>query len=272
VTLSYQHILYDVDDRVATITLNRPKQHNALSGALIEEVIDAVATADKDPDVRVLVVTGAGGAAFSAGYDMKESAAQTDHSFAACRARTRWDLRFVLSVWECSKPVIAMIDGHCLAGAFEFAMFCDSRYCSDTSSFACLEARFASAVTTIMPWLIGQRSRTLIYTGDRFDAGEAYRLGLVDKVFPKDRLRAEVMKLAKRMSRVSLEFLRLNKCSINHTFEAMGFRSSLQHGAELAAVMLAQGSPEGDRFNAIRKSEGLAAALKWRDEQFAPYE
>jgi enoyl-CoA hydratase len=270
--LGYQHILYAVDDRVATITLNRPKQHNALSEALIDELVRAIAAADKDPDVRVLIVTGAGGAAFSAGYDMKESAAKEDHSLAACRARTHWDLRFVLSAWECSKPVLAMIDGHCLAGAFEFAMFCDSRYCSDRSSFACLEARFASAVTTIMPWLIGQRSRTLIYTGDRFDAAEAYRLGLVDKVFPKETLHAEVTKIAKRMSRVSLEFLRLNKRSINLTFEAMGFRNSLQHGAELAAVMLAQGSPEGDRFNEIRKRDGLAAALRWRDEQFSPYE
>jgi enoyl-CoA hydratase len=270
--VSYQNILYAVDDRVAVITLNRPKQHNALSTGLIAEVLDAIAKADQDPDVRVLVVTGAGGAAFSAGYDMKESAEQTDHSFAASRARTQYDVKFVSSAWDCSKPVIAMIDGHCLAGAFEFAMFCDSRYCSDASSFACLEARFASAVTPILPWLIGQRSRALIYTGDRFDAAEAYRLGVVDKVFPKDQLRAEVMKIAKRMSRVSLEFLRLNKRAINHTFEAMGFRNSIQHGAELAAVMLAAGSPEGDRFNEIRKSEGLAAAVRWRDEQFKPYE
>jgi enoyl-CoA hydratase len=165
-----------------------------------------------------------------------------------------------------------MIDGHCLAGAFELSMFCDSRYCSDVSSFACLEARFASAVTAIMPWLIGQRSRTLIYTGDRIDAAEAFRLGLVDKVFSKASLHQEVMKIAKRMSRVSLDFLKLNKRSINLAFESMGFKNSLQYGAELAAVMLAAGSPEGDRFNEIRQAEGLAAALKWRDEQFAPYE
>lgn len=270
--MTYQNILYVVDDRVATITLNRPKQLNALNEALVEEFVQAVAAADKDPDVRVLVVTGAGGVAFSAGYDMKESAAKKDHSLAAYRARTDWDLRFVMSVWDCSKPVIAMIDGHCLAGAFELAMFCDSRYCSDNSSFACLEARFASAVTTIMPWLIGQRSRTLIYTGDKIDGAEAFRLGLVDKVFSKASLHDEVTKIAKRMSRVSVDFLKLNKRSINLTFEAMGFKNSLQYGAELAAVMLAQGSPEGDRFNEIRQAEGLAAALQWRDQQFAPYE
>jgi enoyl-CoA hydratase len=270
--VSYQHILYTIDDRVATIALNRPNQHNALSEALVEEIVRAVVTADKDSNVRVLIVTGAGGKAFSAGYDMKESAGKSEWTVAAARRRTLCDLRFVTSVWDCSKPVIAMIDGYCLAGALEFAMFCDSRYCSETSIFASLEARFASAVTMIMPWLIGQRSRALIYTGDRFDAADAFRVGLVDKVFPKDRLHDEVARIAKRMSRVSLDFLRWNKKSINQTFEIMGFRSALQYGSELAAMMLAQGSPEGDLFNQIRQHEGLAAALRWRDEQFAPYE
>jgi enoyl-CoA hydratase/carnithine racemase len=270
--VSYKHILYLVDDRVATITLNRPERHNALSEALVEEVMAAVAAADLDPDVRVLIVTGTGGKAFSAGYDMKEGAAKHKWTPAAARARTQWDLRFVSSVWECSKPVIAMIDGYCLAGALEFAMFCDSRYCSDASIFASLEARFASAVTMIMPWLIGQRCRSLIYTGDKLDALEAYRLGLVDKVFPQAELQREVGKIAKRTSRVSLDFLRWNKRSINQTFEAMGFRSALQYGAEMAAMMLTQGSPEGDQFNEIRRSEGLVPAIRWRDEQFAPYE
>lgn len=270
--MTYQHILYVVDDRVATITFNRPKQLNALSVPLVEEFILAIAAADKDPDVRVVIVTGAGDKAFSAGYDMKESSENPDHSLAANRARTAWDLRFVLSVWDCSKPVIAMIDGYCFAGASEFAMCCDSRYCSDVSSFGVLEARFASAVTPIMPWLIGQRSRALVYTGDKFDADEAFRLGLVDKVFPKADLQVEVMKIAKRMSRVALDYLKLNKRAINNTFEAMGLRQSLQYGAELAATMLTQGSPEGDRFNEIRQKDGLAAALKWRDEQFSPFE
>jgi len=270
--MSYQHILYAVDDRVATIAFNRPQQHNALSTALVEEVVQAVAAADADPDVRVVIVTGAGGKAFSAGYDMKESAAAHGWTVAVARDRTQWDLRFAMSVWDCSKPVIAMIDGYCLAGALEFAMFCDSRYCSDVSAFAALEARFASAVTMIMPWLVGQRCRSLIYTGDKFDAAEAFRLGLVDKVFPREELHGEVTKIARRMSRVSQDFLRWNKRSINHAFEAMGFRGALEYGSELAAMMLAQGSPEGNRFNEIRRSEGLAAALRWREEQFAPYE
>lgn len=270
--MAYQDILYSVDDRVASISLNRPKQHNAISVALAEELIAAIAQADADPEVRVIVISGEGGRAFSSGFDMKEPDEKFDRTVLDCRQRTQWDLRFAFSVWDCGKPVIAMIDGYCLAGAFEFAMFCDIRYCSDVSTFACLEARFASAVTMIMPWLIGQKCRSLIYTGDTFDAAEAYRLGLVDKVFPQAELKQQVGKIAMRMSRVSIDFLRLNKKSINQTFENMGFRSSIQYGSELSAMMLAQGSPEGRAFNDIRQTRGLAAANRWRSDQFAPYE
>jgi enoyl-CoA hydratase/carnithine racemase len=133
-------------------------------------------------------------------------------------------------VWDHGKPVIAMIDGLCYAGALGFAMCCDVRYCSDDAKFAAVEARFSNGIATmIMPWLIGQRSRALIYSGDTFDAAEAYRLGLVDKVFPKQALRDEVTKVARRMSRVSLDCLRWNKRAINQTFETMGLRNAIQY-------------------------------------------
>ncbi|HEY6430611.1 MAG TPA: enoyl-CoA hydratase/isomerase family protein [Acetobacteraceae bacterium] len=271
--MSYQFLLYAVDDRVATITLNRPERHNALSQPLVDEIMDAVATADADPDVRVLIVTGAGGRAFSAGYDIRESAERPRRTLTEWRARMQKDIRFTYSVWDCSKPVIALIDGFCYAGALEFAMCCDIRYCSDTSSFAAVEARFSNGIATmIMPWLIGQRCRQLIYTGDSFDGNEAFRLGLVDKVFAKATVHQEVAKIAKRMSRVSLDCLKWNKRSVNQAFETMGLRSAIMYGAEASAIMDATSSPEADKFDSIRRTEGLAAALKWRTEQFAPYE
>jgi enoyl-CoA hydratase/carnithine racemase len=271
--MTYQNLLYTADDRVATITLNRPERHNALSVALVDEIMAAVAEADADPEIRVVVVTGAGGKAFSSGYDIKESAEKPKRTTEQWRARMQKDIRFTYSVWDCSKPVIAMIDGFCLAGALEFAMCCDMRYCSEVSSFAALEARFSNGIATmIMPWLIGQRSRALIYTGDTIKADEAFRLGLVDKVFPKKDVHAEVMKIAKRMSRVSLECLQWNKRAINHSFETMGLRSAIAYGAEACALMDSIGSPEAAQFDSIRREKGMAAALKWRTDQFAPYE
>lgn len=161
----------------------------------------------------------------------------------------------------------------CLAGAFEFAMCCDIRYCSDDLKFGAVEARFSNGIATmIMPWLIGQRCRALIYTGDIIDAAEAYRLGLVDKVFPKDALVSETTKVAKRMSRVAVDCLKWNKRAINQTFETMGLRSAIQYGAEACAILDATGSPEADTFENIRRTDGLPAALKWRASQFASYE
>jgi enoyl-CoA hydratase/carnithine racemase len=271
--MTYQYLLYAVDDRVATITLNRPERQNALSEALVDEIIAAVAEADADPSVRVLVVTGAGGKAFSSGYDIKESAEKPRRTTADWRARMQKDIKFTYSVWDCSKPVIAMIDGYCLAGAFELAMCCDMRVCSEVSTFAALEARFSNGIATmIMPWLIGQRARALIYTGDTIGADEAFRLGLVDRVHPKASLQAEVTKLAKRMSRVSLECLQWNKRALNHTFETMGLRTAIAYGAEACALMDSIGSPEAEQFTALRREKGMAAALTWRAEQFAPYE
>jgi len=271
--MTYESLLYEVDDRVATLTLNRPERMNALSQKLVGEIIAAVASADQNPEVRVLLIKGAGGKAFSSGYDIKESAEQPKRGLVEWRARMQKDLRFTYSVWDCSKPVIAVIDGFCLAGALEFAMSCDIRYASDDAKFGAVEARFSNGIATmIMPWLIGQRARALIYTGDIFDAAEAYRLGLVDQVFPKAALDAETLKIARRMSRVSLDCLKWNKRAINQTFEAMGLRTAIQYGSEASAIMDAAGSPEADTFDSIRRTKGLAAALKWRAEQFAPYE
>ncbi|HET7849008.1 MAG TPA: enoyl-CoA hydratase/isomerase family protein [Pseudolabrys sp.] len=271
--MSYQNLLYDVDDRVATITLNRPEYMNALSLALVDEIVAAVADADRDPEVRVVVITGAGGKAFSSGYDIKESAKQPKRGLVEWRARMQRDIRFTYSVWDCSKPVIAVINGFCLAGALEFAMCCDIRYCSDDSKFGAVEARFSNGIATMMmPWLIGQRCRALLYTGDVIDAAEAYRLGLVDKVFPKVDLAKETTKIAKRMSRVAVDCLKWNKRSVNQTFEIMGLRNAIQYGAEACAILDATGSPEADTFENIRRTDGLSAALQWRASQFAGYE
>jgi enoyl-CoA hydratase/carnithine racemase len=271
--MSYEFLLYEVDERVATITLNRPDRMNALSQSLVEEIIAAVIAADQDPEVRVLVIKGAGGKAFSAGFDVKESLDQPKRGLVEWRARIQKDLRFSYSVWDCSKPVIAVIEGFCLAGAFEFAMCCDIRFCSDDAKLGAVEARFSNGVATmIMPWLIGQRSRALIYSGDIIDGAEAYRVGLVDKAFPKAELAAETLKFARRMSRVSIECLKWNKRAINQTFETMGLRSAIQYGAEACAILDSSGSPEAEMYDSIRRSKGLAAAIQWRAEQFAPYE
>ena len=261
------------DGPVATVALDRPAKLNAFNQTLKDEVRDAVKEFDADNDRRVLVITGAGGKAFSAGYDLKESAGQARTDLSVWRARMADDYSFTRSAWDCGKPVIAMIEGHCLAGALEFAQMCDIRYCSDDSSFGVVETRFSAGVVTLaMPWIIGARAREMIYSGDTIGADEARQIGLVNRVFPKTRLRTETMKRAKRMSQVALACLQWNKRAITNTYETMGFSAAMLYGVEACTIMDSTLTPEYVEFSNRRRDEGLTAALKWRDEQFRKYE
>jgi enoyl-CoA hydratase/carnithine racemase len=273
----FETILYEVDDRIAVITFNRPDRMNAMSIKLCEEVSAAIAQADADDNIKVVIVTGAGGRAFSAGYDIKDDPDDKMELGNAGVVEGRWrlnhDLQYTYSPWRCSKPVIAMIDGYCLAGALEFAQMCDIRYASEDSQFAVIETRFANGVATLaMPWILGARCREIIYTGDKISADEALRIGLINRVFPKDELRDQTIRIAKRMALIALPTLQWNKRAINHTFETMGFSAALQYGLEACVMMDATPSPESVRFGEISRAEGLTAAIRWRDGQFAELE
>lgn len=279
--MDYETIEYHVDDRVARITFNRPERMNAMSLRLCREVQHAVETVDGDEDVRVVIITGAGGKAFSAGYDLNElevpggnvAGAGKRPDVAAWRERLNDGVQYTYSVWNCSKPVIAMIDGYCLAGGLEFVQMCDIRYASDVSKFGVVSTRFANGVATLaMPWIIGPHCRELIYSGDTINAAEALRLRLVNKVFPRADLERETMKLAKRISRVALACLQWNKRAINNTYDAMGFRSAMQYGVEACSLLDATETPEFKAFEAIRQKDGVNAAIRWRHEQFKLFE
>jgi enoyl-CoA hydratase/carnithine racemase len=267
----YEAIAYTVDERIATITLDRPEALNAMSVQLCLELQHAVTAADCDPSVRVIVLTGAGDKAFSTGYDLTGEDMPDD--LAALNERMDFDLEFTYAVWRCSKPTIAVIDGYCLGGALELAQMCDIRYASDVSRFGVTETRFSVGVSTmIMPWIVGPLSREIIYTGDMFDAERALQIGLVNRVFPQPELEVETMKIARRMSQISLRALQWNKRAINTTFEVMGLHAALRYGGEAATMLNASRTPEFEAFNKIRMQEGVTAAIRWRQSQFKPFE
>jgi enoyl-CoA hydratase/carnithine racemase len=271
--MEYETLIYETDERIAIITLNRPNKLNAISLKMQKEFSEAVGTADQDPGIRVLVVTGAGDRAFSAGYDLEDPDEPPMEEISNLRTRLAGDCEFTYTVWNCSKPVIAMIDGYCLAGGLEFALMCDIRYCSEVSKFGVVETRFYNGIATLaMPWIIGARCRELIYTGDMIGAEEAFRLGIVNRVFPRSELRQGTMKIAKRMSQVALACLQWNKRALNNTLDVMGFPAAMRYGVEACTLMDAWGGPEVDEFNRLLREKGLREALKWRDEQFSAYE
>ncbi|MDE5458626.1 hypothetical protein GWE18_38825 [Bradyrhizobium sp. CSA112] len=270
--MNFQFLKYEIDERVATITFNDPNRHNAISSVMQKEFRTAIAKAADDKDIRVIIVTGAGGKAFSTGFDLGAPDIPQG-SIADWRNREAANLDFCYTVWACSKPVIAQIEGYCLAGAFEFAQMCDIRYCSEDSKLGAVESRFSAGVPTLaLPWIIGARSRELLYTGDTIGANEAKEMGLVNRVFPKGRLRAETTKIAKRMSMVAIECLQWDKRAVNQTYEIMGFRAALAYGVEACAMIQGIMPREQEEFERIRLEKGVKEALKWRDARFKNYE
>ena len=243
---------------VGHLVFNNPAKLNAVSLDMWDAFVGILRDYEKDPEVRCVVVSGAGGKAFVSGADISKFESER----ANAEAQVRYDAiskEGYESLYNFPKPTIAKITGYCIGGGMNLAACCDLRYCSDDSTFGVVETRFSNGIATMMmPWILGTRCRELIYTGDRFGADEAHRLGLVDRVFPKADLEAETLKIAKRMSRVAADCLKWNKRAINQTFETMGLRAAIQYGSEACAIMDATGSPEAAEFDRIRRAEGPA--------------
>ena len=167
------------------LTLNRPAKLNALTGELVEQLVAAVDAANADPNVRVIVIAGAG-RAFSAGYDLTEEAEGGMGGPVGWRKALAVDVAATLHVLDSPKPVIAQLHGYALAGGLELAMACDLAIAAEGTKLGEPEIRYGSApVTLLMPYLIGQKkTRELLLTGDLIDAVEAERIGLINRVVP----------------------------------------------------------------------------------------
>ena len=272
----YENIIYEKSPPVAYITLNRPDKLNSLSADLQMEVRDALEDAGwQDEEIRVIVLKAAG-RGFSAGFDIGGSGGPSD----AVQVRERflkgrlfsatgwWDV-----FWNNPKPLIAQVHGFCIAGGCATATFCDLRVCSEDALFGAPEIRIMGPyIQGVWPWILGMtKARELLYTGNLMDAEEAYRLGLVNKVAPRDKLDDEVRKLANAIAKVPATIVEYNKKLINMAYEMMNIRQVMERSAELEAACLASpGSlPEVDRFQILSREEGLKAAFAWNSARFA---
>ena len=251
------------------LTLNRPAKLNALSGALVGALDDAIAAASADPEVRVVVIEGAG-RAFSSGYDLIEEAAGGIGGPVEWRAALAVDVAATLRILDCPKPVIAQVHGYALAGGLELAMACDLIVAAEGTKLGEPEIRYGSApVTLLMPYLIGQKkTRELLFTGDLIDAVEAERIGLINRVVPGERLAAEVDALADRLARTPPEVMGLTKRMLNRAMDAAGFRLAVGAGLDLGAIVNAADTPEQREWDEIVRRDGLKAALAWRDRRY----
>ena len=264
----YQWIISRTEGAVAEITLDRPRKRNALTDEMLMEVRDALAQADADPVVRVIVLSGAGGA-FSAGFDVSPDGKKRS-------GIGDWEQHFsnasqtFRAIWDLSTPVIAKIDGPCLGGGFDMVMACDMAIASDRSIFGEPEVLFAgTCMFMLLPWLVNTKAcKQILLTGDTFGAEQALKWDLINQVVPREELDAAVARLVDKMVKIPLGTLPYNKRLINRTYELMHVREAMDLSREAAAFALATKSGEALEFDRIAQAQGLKAALAWRDQRF----
>ena len=220
----------DVEDTIATVLLNRPEAMNAMNKDVFLGLQQAAQSINEKPDVRVVILTGAGERAFSAGIDLKMVASGGGGSAVFSNYRQGYDslhgLKSIFTMYEeLAVPVIAAINGYCLGAAFELSLCCDMRLACDTAMFALPEIQFGVipdlGSTQRLPRTVGPGiAKELILTGRRIDAAEALRVGLVDHVYPKDQLMTEARKLAEEIAKLNPRIVQGAKRSANLTMSA----------------------------------------------------
>jgi len=195
----------EVENTIATITLNRPEAMNAFSPDVWNGLQKAAQSIKENPEVRVAILTGAGDRAFSAGLDLKAMASGVSGPADSAKYRKGFDslhnLKSILVYGDLAVPVIAAINGYCLGVGMELTLCCDIRLACDTAMFGLPEIGLGVmpdvGSTQRLPRIVGiSRAKELILTGRRINAAEALRIGLVDHVYPKDQLMPEAKKLA----------------------------------------------------------------------------
>lgn len=198
------HILYSVENGVAHMVMNRPAKLNAITAAMGGEFVRICKDVDYREDIKVLVISGAGERAFSAGSDVNALDDLGDPW--EQRNRAEYDRDYIAPLLKLRKPSIAAIDGYCLGGGLEVAMSCDIRVATERSRFGAPEVQrgwhAGSGNTSILPRLIGYgNAARWILTGDIFPAAEAHRVGFVQDLVPPDQLMERVMSIAERLAK-----------------------------------------------------------------------
>ena len=224
-------LLVEIKDQVAVVTLNRPDAMNALSRALRAELHMMLTVLDNDANVKVIVLTGAGERAFTAGLDLKELGSDPDGLKAANATEPSENPAW--AVIACKKPVIGAINGVAITGGFELALACDVLICSTKARFADTHARVGitpgwglsqKLSRTIGPY----RAKELSLTGNFLDAETAYEWGLVNRVVAPDELMPQALKLAADMAQIDADMLVTYKAMIDD-----GYATTLHEGLEL---------------------------------------
>ena len=260
--------------RIARLLLNRPERLNAITDQTPRDIRDAVAWAEANDQVHVIVVEGAG-KGFCGGYDLADTAEQVvEHP---CQQESYpWDpmvdyaymkrnTEDFMSLWRCSKPTIAKIHGAAVAGGSDIALCCDLLVMAEDARIGYMPTRVWGCPTTAMwTYRLGPtRAKQLMFTGDVIDGRTAAAWGLANEVVPAAELEAATRKLADRIAGVPRGHLAMHKMVVNQVMLTMG----LEQSQMMATVFdgITRHNPEGLWFRRYAQAEGFKAAVQWRD-------
>lgn len=255
---------------VRRLTLNRPKALNALNAELMDALMAELDRAAEDASVHVVILRGAG-RAFCAGYDLNEDATGGPMDPAEWHRVLKHDDDRMLRIWEHPKPVIASVHSYCLAGGTDLMLACDLAVAADDAYFGYVDVRFGSGVVSMfLPWVVGARAaKELLFTGeDRVPASEALRIGLVNRVVPREELDAATLALAEEIAKNEPWVVQATKRSVNRAWEVAGFRAAMEANVEIDVMIEAANLSARDEFRRITQDQGLKAAIAWRDARF----
>jgi enoyl-CoA hydratase/carnithine racemase len=255
----YETLRYEVADAVATIALDQPQTRNALSDALLDELLAALVAARDDDEVRVVVLASTHATVFSSGGDLAGFAAEMS-LVERDAANGRFPRLFTL-MGELGKPIICAAGGHVLAGALGLALACDLVIASERATFGAPEINvglFPFMIAVLVARNIGRKKMTeLLLLGERVDAAEARRLGIVNRVVAPEELDAAVADWAATLAAKSPLLLKLGKDAL-FAQQDLAFRDALEYGQ--AQLLLGQTSRDAH--------EGIAAFLERRDPKW----
>lgn len=278
-TPKLETIDYRTADRVARITLNRPERLNAITSQLVADLRSAIIAANEDPDVSVLILSGAG-RAFCAGYDLDWGTRAEDANQRAMAGQ--WDpvrdylgmsrnVRVYMSIWESPKPVIAQVHGWCVGGGTDLALCSDLILMAEDAQIGYPPARVWGEPTTVM-WVyrLGlEHAKRLMLTGEALSGVEAERYGLASKAVPVADLPAAADVLAAKLATIPVNQLVMSKLLVNQAYENMGLRTSQLIGTLFDGT--ARHTPEGVAWRDLAMKVGFREAVRRRDGPFGDY-
>jgi len=280
--VSFETLLYDTDETIARITLNRPERLNTIVPPMPEEIEAAVQQAVSDPEVKVIILRGAG-RSFCAGFDFGngfhhwDEALTTDgvwdpgKDFTMATSPGLGPVPRFMSLWRSPKPVIAQIHGWCVGGGSDMALCADLVIASEDARIGTSYSRMWGCYLTGM-WLyrLGlTRAKEYALTGKPLSGTEAVEAGLINAAVPFQRLESEVRERALQLAGIPLSQLTAMKLIVNQAYENMGLASTQLLGPVLDGLM--RNTPEAHRFIELAEQQGVAGAVAKRDGAFGDY-